>query len=141
MVSASFGEIALVTLRDIPATEWCSFLERFSREHRAWRATIHGIERGVAVTRIPSEAIRSITLEQHVPDPIVRLTFVNGVSLCAPRPCAVRIQENGDDAERALEVETADGALIRLAFRATARPEQLDGIAPGELADEVSAVR
>lgn len=128
-------------VRDVPPTQWCSFLEQFSREHRAWRATIHGIERAVAVTRVPSEAIKSITLEQHVPDPIVRLTFVSGVSLCAPRPCAVRVQEDGDGAERALEVETADGALIRLAFRATARPEQLDGIAPGELADEVSAVR
>lgn len=124
-----------MTIRDVPPSEWRSFLERFSRQHRAWRATIHGVERGVSVTRVPSTAIKSIALETHVPAPIVRLTFVNGVSLCAPRPCAVRVQQTSDGAECALEVETADGALIRLAFRATALPEQLDGIAPGEVAD------
>jgi hypothetical protein len=43
-------------------------------------------------------------------------------------------QENG--AERALEVETADGALLRLSFRATALPEQLDGMTAGELVDD-----
>lgn len=122
-----------MSVREIPPTEWSSFLVQFSREHRAWRATISGIERGVPITRIPSEPIKSITLEQRGPDPVVRLTLVNGLSLCVQRPSAVRVQQNGDGAERALEVETADGALIRLAFRATARPEQLDGIAPGEL--------
>jgi hypothetical protein len=46
-----------------------------------------------------------------------------------------------DGAECALEVDTAEGAFIRLAFRATALPEQLDGIAPGEMADEASTAR
>jgi hypothetical protein len=124
-----------VTIRNVPPSEWCSFLERFSRQHRAWRATIHGVERGVLVTCVQSAAIRSIALEAHAAAPIVRLTFLNGVSLCAPRPCAVRVQETSEGAECALEVETADGALIRLTFRATALPEQLDGIAPGEVAD------
>ncbi|HLG57561.1 MAG TPA: hypothetical protein VI485_19620 [Vicinamibacterales bacterium] len=127
-----------MTVRDVPRSGWCSFLERFSRAHRGWLATIHGIERGVAVTRVPSEAIKAIALEQHVPDAIVRLTFLNGVSLCAPRPSAVRVQETKDGAECALEVDTAEGAFIRLAFRATALPEQLDGIAPAEMAAEAS---
>jgi hypothetical protein len=47
----------------------------------------------------------------------------------------VRVQTD-DGAERALEVETADGGFIRLAFRATALPEQLDGVAAGELMAE-----
>jgi hypothetical protein len=125
-----------MTVRDVPRSEWSSFLERFTREHRAWRATLHGIERGVPVTCVPSAAIRSVTLETHAPDPIVRLMLVNGVSLCAPRPCAVRVQKAKDGAECALEVDTVDGAFTRVAFRAIARPEQLDGIAPNELDDE-----
>ena len=128
-------------VRDVPRSEWSSFLERFTRDHRAWRATIHGIERGVPITRVPSEPLKSVTLETDVPDLIVRLTFVNGVSLCAPRPCAVRVQESTDAVEYALEVDTADGGFIRLAFRATALPEQLDGIAPGEVADDASTAR
>ena len=124
-------------VQDVPPAEWCSFLERFSREHRAWRATIHGIDGRTAVTRIPSEAIRSIEFENQM----VRLTLVNGVSLCAASPCAVRVQRGADGAERALEIETADGALIRLALRATARPDQLDGIAPGELRGRIPSLR
>jgi hypothetical protein len=128
-----------MSVRDVPPVDWCSFLERFSREHRAWRATVHGVERGVPVTRIPSEGIRAITLEHQVPDPFVRLTFVSGLSLCAPNPCAIRVQPGTTGSERALEIETADGALLRVAFRATARPEQLDGLAPGEAIDGMSA--
>lgn len=127
-----------MSIRNVPPSDWRSFFERFSRAHRAWVATIHGIERGVAVTRVPSEAIKSIAFDQHVPDAIVRLTFLNGVSLCAPRPSAVRVQEK-DGADCALEVDTADGAFVRLAFRATALPEQLDGMAPGEMPGEASA--
>ena len=130
-----------MTVRDVPRSEWSSFLEQFTRAHRAWRATVHGIERGVPVTWVPSAAIKSVTFERDVADSIVRLTFVNGVSLCAPRPCAVRVQEITNGAQSALEVDSADGALIRLAFRATALPEQLDGMAPDEMSDEASTAR
>ena len=125
-----------MTVRDVPRAEWTSFLERFTREHRAWRATIHGIEHDLPVTVVPSGALRSVSLETHAADPVVRLTFSNGVSLCAPRPCGIRVHETERHAACALEVETVDGAFIRLAFRAVALPEQLDGIAPNELADE-----
>jgi hypothetical protein len=121
-----------MTIQDLPRCEWGSFLEGFSRDHRAWIGTIRGLVAGAPVTRIPSAALKSVTLESGASGPIVRITFVNGVSLCAVQPCVLRVQTD-DGVERALEVETADGDLIRLAFRATALPEQLDGIAPGEL--------
>jgi hypothetical protein len=44
----------------------------------------------------------------------------------------MRVQSE-DRGDRALEAETADGVFIRLAFRAPAFPEQLDGLAPAEL--------
>jgi hypothetical protein len=116
----------------VPAVEWRSFLERFSRRHRGWLATVHGVERGVPVTRVRSAALESVTLEGRSPDHIVRLTFARGVSLCAPRPRGIGVQRTAEGAEAALEVETADDAFIRLAFRATALPEQLDGLAPAE---------
>jgi hypothetical protein len=124
-----------MTIQDLPRCEWGSFLEGFSREHRAWIGTIHGLVAGAPVTHIPSVALKSVTLESGASGPIVRITFVNGVSLCAVQPCVLRVQTD-DGVERALEVETADGGFIRLAFRATALPEQLDGIAPGELMAE-----
>lgn len=125
----------------VPAVEWRSFLERFSRRHRGWLATIHGVERGVPVTRVRSVALESVTLDERGPDRVVRLTFANGVSLCAPRPRGVGVQRTAERAERALEIDTADGAFIRLAFRATALPEQLDGVAIGELTTDSSISR
>jgi dienelactone hydrolase len=126
-------ETAPARIRDVPPSEWCLFFERFSRAHRAWLATVHGIVADVPITRVPSVAIESVAFEKRASEHIVRLTFANGISLCVPRPCAVRVQEADDGAEWALEVDTADGAFIRLAFRATALPEQLDGLAPGEV--------
>lgn len=128
-----------MTIHDVPESEWRSFLERFSREHRAWRATVYGLEQGAPVRLVQSVAIRSVTLEGIPPDWLLRVTFADGVSLCVPHPCALRVQRRRDGAERALEVETVDGAFVRVAFRATALPEQLDGIAPGEAAPEIGA--
>jgi hypothetical protein len=118
---------------DVPAVEWHGFLERFSRRHRGWLATIHGFAREAPLTKIPSEPIQSVALEQCDSDHLIRFTLANGLSLCAPRPRAIRIQTTIEGAETALEVDTASGTFMRLAFRATALPEQLDGVAPGEL--------
>jgi hypothetical protein len=118
---------------DVSRSEWPEFLDRFNREHRAWLATIHGMEHGIPVTCVPSVPIKAVTLVSELADDAVRLTLGNGISLYAPRPRALRVQETENGTERALEIETVDGALIRIAFRAVARPDQLDGLAPGEV--------
>jgi hypothetical protein len=125
------GEVSRIVA--VPAVEWCGFLPRFSQRHRGWLATIHGFARESPLTRVRSEALESVTLESCDSDYLVRVTMANGISLCAPRPRAIRVQQTDEGAEAALEVETASGALIRLAFRATALPDQLDGVAPREL--------
>jgi hypothetical protein len=111
----------------VPAVEWSGFFERFSRRHRGWLGTCHGIARDVPLTRISSEALESVALERCDSDSVVRITLGNGVSLCAPQPRGIRVQQTLEGAESAIEIDTAAGALIRLAFRATALPEELDG--------------
>ena len=120
----------------VPAVEWCVFLERFTRRHRGWLGTVHGIEEDLPLTRMASERLESVSLERSGFDYLVRLTFANGISLCAPQARAVRVQQTDEGAEAALEVETAAGAFIRLAFRATALPDQLDGVAPAEVSTD-----
>jgi hypothetical protein len=117
--------------QEVPAGEWCSFLEGFTREHRGWIATIHVVDAGTgAVTLLTHVRLKSAT---HVVD-AARFEFLDeGPSLCARRPCALRIQQTDIGAVQALEIETLEGQFIRLAFRATALPEQLDGLAPGEV--------
>ena len=114
----------------VPAVEWRSFLERFGRRHRDWLATVHGVESGMPVTRAAPVPLESVTLERLGHDYLVRVTFGKGASLCAPRPRAIRVQRTDEGAEWALEIETANDAFIRLAFRATALPEQVDGLVP-----------
>ena len=128
-------------IHDVPRTEWPKFLDQFNRQHRAWLATVHGMEHGRPVTRVPSVPIQSVTLVSELAEETLRLTLGNGISLCAPRPRALRVQESDEEGiERALEIETVDGALIRIAFRAVARPDQLDGLAPGEVSDHSACV-
>src|SRR4026209_1201566 len=48
----------------VPAVEWCVFLERFSRRHRGWLGTVHGVEEDQPLTRMASERLESVSLER-----------------------------------------------------------------------------
>jgi hypothetical protein len=118
-------------IRELPAREWRTFLETFGRAHFAWLATIHIVDPRGTVTRSPLLPLTSTSSSREV----IRLDVVDDrYSICAHRPCALRIQQSLTGAIEALEIDTAEGHFIRLAFRATALPEQLDGLAPGESA-------
>jgi hypothetical protein len=132
---ASLRVLAMTT-QHVPPPQWRSFLERFSQEHRAWLAAVHGVEHRRPVTCVPSVAIRAVSLEEEFLDGVVRVTFENGLSLCSARPSTVRVQRTDDGPDCALEIETVTGGFVRVAFRATARPEELDGTAPSELTGE-----
>ena len=126
-------------IREVPAGEWRRFLERFSREHRAWLATVHVVDARGTVTRCAQIPLKSAAASADA----VTLEFLHEAhSLCARNPSALRIQRTDIGLAQALEIDGSDGQLIRLAFRATAMPEQLDGLAPGELtADRIPAAR
>jgi hypothetical protein len=117
-------------IRDVPAGEWGSFLEPFGLEHRAWLATVHVVDARGTVTRSARIPLKSAAASADA----VTLEFIGDAhSLSAHRPCALRIQETDIGLVQALEIDGSDGQFIRLAFRATALPEQLDGLAPEEL--------
>jgi hypothetical protein len=117
-------------IRDVPIGEWGSFVERFGREHHAWLATVHAIDARGTVTRSAQKPLKSATASAGA----MTLEFIGDAhSLSAHHPCALRIQETDIGLVQALEIDGPEGQFIRLAFRATAMPEQLDGLAPGEL--------
>lgn len=124
------SEGVLTVIQEVPAGEWCPFLEGFSRAHRAWLATIHVVDSGGALTRWRQVRLKSAT---HVVDAALFEFLDEGQSFCARRPCTLRIQQTDVGAVQALEIETLEGQFIRLAFRATALTEQLDGLAPDEV--------
>ena len=124
------SEGVLTVIHEVPAGEWCLFLEGFSCEHRAWLATIHVVDTGGAVTRWTPVRLKSA---RHVGDAALFEFSGERPSLYVRRPGALRIQHTDIGAVQALEIDTLDSQFIRLAFRATALPEQLDGLAPSEL--------
>jgi hypothetical protein len=125
------SEEAVVVTRELCVADWSSALERFGRQHRAWLATIHIVDRETGVARFVGLPVRSAALLVDA----IRFEFVDRQSvLCVRHPRALRLQQTGGGAVEALEIDTLGGRFVRLAFRTTASPELLDGIAPGELA-------
>jgi hypothetical protein len=117
-------------IREVPTREWGSFLEQFDREHRAWLATVHDVDARGTVTRSALIPLKSVAASADA----VKLEFLGEArSVCVHSPTTLRIQEADIGLVQALEIETSRGQFMRLAFRATALPEQLDGLAPGEL--------
>ena len=115
--------------QEIPAGQWREFLEAFGREHRAWIATVHIVAAHGAVIRATPVRLKSASSLIGA----VTVEFVNEhPPLHVRRPGVIRIQRTDAGIVQALEVETLEGQFIRLAFRSTALPEQLDGLAPAE---------
>jgi hypothetical protein len=117
-----------MSVREVPRQEWAAALERFSLEHRSWLTRVGepGSERPLA--SVDAEA-GSIVI-RFAGDALVRVDA----------PSAVRILETEDGAHRGMDVESP-GGITRLRFRAAARPETLDGAAPGELGAAAEAKR
>jgi hypothetical protein len=111
-------------VREVSPHEWAGALDSFSREHRAWLATVEE-PCGATSTERPLRSIRAehgaIVIELD-PGQVLRVDAPNGL----------RLNENGRGAHCGLDIEGPLG-VTRLRFRVAALPEELDGIAPPEL--------
>lgn len=128
-----------MSAREIPMTLWSEFLDEFSRQHRAWLATVdrvrpdapsqtEAIERPLASVK-PQLAARRIAR--------IEIRFQGDLHTRAPiqidEPTSVRVDETPDGVAWGLEIVDENGECTRIRFRAAPVPETLDGIAPEEL--------
>lgn len=129
-----------MSLREIPRTEWTSFLEQFTRDHRAWLATVDRVDTGgIRQVEILERPLRAVTADLAVDGVVeIRIRFHpdtdthDSVHVGAPKKLSV--DENADGAARGMEIEDANGVSTRVRFRGAARPDLLlDGVAPAEL--------
>ena len=126
-----------MSLREIAPAEWATFLEQFSREHRAWRVTVERVDPEGTLAHPTIEG----ALDAVVPDVTahrlvgieIRLQPEGKPALEIQLPKTLRVEETDEGAVRALEIDNERGGRTRIQFRATALPEALDGVAPGEL--------
>jgi hypothetical protein len=128
-----------MTARDIPQNEWPSILEEFSREHRAWLATVERIDsigsRHVEALERPLNAVTPEMAARRVVSIAIQFqTESQGDNVIQiETPTHLRMDHGDTGTARGLEIEDEHGERIYIRFRAIPLPEALDGIAPGEL--------
>ena len=118
-----------MSVREIPVVQWDPFLDAFSREHRAWLASVDRVHPGAPAHVEASERpLRSIEadavtgIEIRLEDGTVRVEA----------PKALRVDETEEGAAQGLEIEDWSGERVRLRFRVAEPPGALDGLAPLE---------
>lgn len=124
-------------MREVPVAEWQSFLDQFSRDHRAWLATVERVPtagaRQIAAAGRPLQAVIPEVLDRRLV--AIAIEFQGDSSqdrkVTVRNPMRIRVDET--DASRALEIEDLRGDRTRLRFRAVPVGEMLDGVAPGEV--------
>jgi hypothetical protein len=123
-----------MTLHEVPPLEWIDVLERFSREHHAWLATVKRQPRGrpeaVLAEERPLQAVEAGISGLSVEAVVIRVAGEAPMQI--EKPTSLRVAQSAEGLHCGLDIATGD-AVTSLRFRAAALPEQLDGAAPGEL--------
>ena len=120
----------------VPPIAWGNVLDAFSRLHRGWLADVRGAQPEAAPVRPRTwRPLAAIALTSPPDPPAIRIEFIDGAKVSINAPRELRLDAREDGAERALEIDRAAGERVRLVFRATALPEELDGIARAEAVD------
>ena len=118
-----------MSLREIPVPEWDPFLDQFSREHRAWLASVDRAHPGApSHLEVGERPLRSIETDAVTG---IEIRFQDG-SVRVEAPKALRVDETDEGAARGLEIEDWSGERVRLRLRIAAPPGALDGLAPLE---------
>jgi hypothetical protein len=126
-----------MSVHDIPRSRWADVLEQFSRGHRGWLASVVTVRPGPELTSHTDwRPLESVTVTRTAGRPTaIRVTFQGGPTVRVRAPRTLGVDRRDDGAERALEIDAAEGEFVRIVFRATALPEEVDGIAPAELVE------
>jgi hypothetical protein len=124
-----------VSVCDVPRSRWADVLGQFSRSHRGWLASAVTVRRAPELTSQTGwHPLESVTLTQAGGRPTaVRVAFQGGPDVHVGGPRALALDRTLDGAERALEIDAAGDVFVRIVFRATALPDEVDGMAPAEL--------
>jgi hypothetical protein len=122
-----------ISAREIPRWQWPAFLDQFSRTHRAWLATLDEEDETTAT----AHPLRSVTPFVHNNRVMhIDIRFQDDPHGREPArirsPASVHVHETTEGTALGLEILDDEGRATHLRFGAAARPETLDGVAPGE---------
>jgi len=118
--------------RQIPKSEWSTFLDNFSREHEGWltKLEIFGPELGAQVEET-GLTLEGVTAEFHeVSGNTIMISTGSApddhITHSIRRPTEVSLEQTDEGADIALSVKAADGTTALLSFRAAILPEKVD---------------
>ena len=119
---------------EVASNDWTAFFDSFSRRHHGWLVKLSVLDPRLGAQ---VEAIE-LPLQGIVADPRgLGVAILLGArpddlehSVRHPRRVWVEFSGEGDGAEAAIEIESADGTKAILEFRCVALPETVDGLAP-----------
>lgn len=121
--------------REIARNEWFEFFDGFSRRHDGWLVTIEILDKDVGhQIEAENQKLKGIVAEpRHDPttiDILIGNSPDGGSTHIIDRPTRVRVEETGEGAEGALEIESKDHGTTLVRFRSSALPESVNGVAP-----------
>jgi hypothetical protein len=118
--------------REIPRSEWTSFLQGFSSQHQGWLANVE--RRQHADGRLPILQEQPL-IEIRVDPEADQINLLFGrpdggqFNDVVKEPMRVKFLEAAPGAHAGLEIQSVDGTSLVLRFRSAMPPEMIDGIA------------
>ena len=120
--------------QDIPRTEWPAFLDAFSRQHQGWLTTVEVVATGLGVHREVREKPLTGISEDGKRGDLASISISAGelpedhVTHVVLHPSRVALELTEEGAHKGLRIESEDGEMTLVLFRAPALPETLDGM-------------
>jgi hypothetical protein len=120
--------------QEIPRDEWKTFLDRFSRQHEGWLATLEVLSADLGAQKeardLPLRGITATSRDSASETIAISLgkTPEDHVTHTITGPTHVWLEQTSQGANAALEIESADEVKTLLRFRSALPPEMVDGV-------------
>ena len=122
--------------QEIPRDEWSPFLERYSRQHEGWLATLEvfGPEIGAQqeARDLPLEGITAASKDGNASTVSIAISLGNTpddhVTHTITDPTRLWLEQTSQGANAALEIESAGEVKTLLRFRSALPAEREDGV-------------
>jgi hypothetical protein len=117
----------------IPRADWRVKLDEFSTAHDGWRVSLELFDEEIgAQPEIDDLPLRGVTAELSERDSTITIaaegTNHEQITHVIHMPIDVRLEQNDQGADMALEIEAKDHGKAILRFTSPALPETVDGV-------------
>lgn len=123
-----------MSTQEIPRDQWKNFLDRFSRQHQGWLATLEVLGADIGAqqeaSELPLEGISATSADDESRAIAISLGKApdDHVTHAIIEPVRVWLEQTSEGAAAALEIESADEVKTLLRFRAPMAAGMVDGV-------------